>query len=41
MNLDGGRSSDLWISSRVSGGPLTSRPPWNRPVRNFLILVPR
>lgn len=41
MNLDGGRSSDLWISSRVSGGPLTSRPPWNRPVRNFLVLVPR
>ena len=41
MNLDGGRSSDLWISSRVSGGPLTSRPPWNRPVRNFLILLPR
>lgn len=41
MNLDGGRSADLWISSRVSGGPLASRPPWNRPVRNFLILVPR
>jgi hypothetical protein len=41
MNLDGGRSSDLWISSRVSGGPLNSRPPWNKPVRNFLILVPR
>lgn len=41
MNLDGGRSSDLWISSRVHGGPLTSRPPWNKPVRNFLILVPR
>lgn len=41
MNLDGGRSSDIWISSRISGGPLTSRPPWNRPVRNFLILVPR
>ena len=41
MNLDGGRSSDLWISSRVSSAPLTSRPPWNRPVRNFLILVLR
>ncbi|MEY5013015.1 MAG: hypothetical protein RLY69_730 [Verrucomicrobiota bacterium] len=41
MNLDGGRSSDLWISSRISGGPLHSRPPWNKPVRNFLILVPR
>ena len=41
VNLDGGRSADLWISSRVGGAPLTSRPPWNRPVRNFLILVPR
>lgn len=41
MNLDGGRSADLWISSRVAGGPLTSRPPWNRPVRNFLILTSR
>lgn len=41
MNLDGGRSSDLWISSQIPGGPLTSRPPWNRPVRNFLILASR
>jgi hypothetical protein len=40
LNLDGGRSSDLWISPQVSGGPLTQRPPWNRPVRNFLVLVP-
>ncbi len=39
LNLDGGRSSDLWISDRVTGGPVTRRPPWNRPVRNFLVLV--
>ena len=41
LNLDGGRSSDLWVSELVSGGPLTRRSPWNRPVRNFLILAPR
>ncbi len=39
LNLDGGRSSDLWISENVSGGPLLRRTSWNRPVRNFLILV--
>ncbi len=41
LNLDGGRSSDLWISPSVEGGPLSERPFWNKPVRNFLILVPR
>lgn len=41
LNLDGGRSADLWISSALAGGPLTQRLPWNRPVRNFLILMPR
>ncbi|MES2657890.1 MAG: phosphodiester glycosidase family protein [Verrucomicrobiota bacterium] len=41
LNLDGGRSADLWISSQVSGGPLTRRTPWNRPVRNFLVLLPK
>jgi hypothetical protein len=41
LNLDGGRSSDLWISDSIAGGPLLRRPPWNRPVRNFLILVER
>lgn len=41
LNLDGGRSSDLWISDRVAGGPVLIRPPWNRPVRNFLVLVAR
>lgn len=41
LNLDGGRSSDLWISDAVSGGPILRRTPWNRPVRNFLVLVAR
>jgi hypothetical protein len=41
LNLDGGRSADLWISGRVSGGPLTRRSAWNRPVRNFLVLLDR
>ena len=41
LNLDGGRSSDLWVSGMVAGGPVTTRPPWNRPVRNFLVLVAR
>lgn len=40
LNLDGGRSSDLWVSAGVPGGPLSRRLPWNRPVRNFLVLVP-
>lgn len=38
LNLDGGRSSELWVSGKVTGGPLKSRPLWNRPVRNFLVL---
>ena len=41
LNLDGGRSADLWISSAVPGGPLLRRAIWNRPVRNFLVLLPR
>ncbi|MEI8037619.1 MAG: phosphodiester glycosidase family protein [Verrucomicrobiota bacterium] len=41
LNLDGGRSAELWASSLLVGGPLGRRAPWNRPVRNFLILVPR
>jgi len=41
LNLDGGRSSDLWVSDRVAGGPASSRPFWNKPVRNFLVLKPR
>lgn len=38
LNLDGGRSSDLHVSSRVSGGPLTLRRWLNKPVRNYLVL---
>ena len=41
LNLDGGRSSDLWVSEAVSGGPVVRRAPWNRPVRNFLVLTKR
>lgn len=38
LNLDGGRSSDLNISSQVTGGPINLRKWWNKPVRNYLIL---
>lgn len=38
LNLDGGRSSDLWVSSSVTGVSMTIRPFWNKPVRNFLVL---
>ena len=38
LNLDGGRSSDLWVSREVQGGPLTTRRLWNRSVRNYLLL---
>ncbi len=38
LNLDGGRSSDLWVSSSVNNGPLSIRPFWNKDVRNFLVL---
>lgn len=38
LNLDGGRSSDLWVSSQITNGPTTIRPFWNKAVRNFLIL---
>jgi hypothetical protein len=41
LNLDGGRSSELWIAASVAGGPLVQRPEWNRVVRNHLVLVPR
>jgi hypothetical protein len=39
LNLDGGRSADLWVSGAIPGGPFHSRPPWNRPVRNFLVVT--
>lgn len=38
INLDGGRSSDLWISQSVKNGNKTFRAFWNKPVRNFLVL---
>lgn len=41
LNLDGGRSADLAVTAAVAGGPCLRRAPWNRPVRNFLLLVPR
>lgn len=41
LNLDGGRSSDLWAGSSLDGGPVTQRPFWNKPVRNFLVLEKR
>jgi len=41
LNLDGGRSAELWISPQILGGGSLTRPFWNKPVRNFLILKPR
>jgi len=41
LNLDGGRSTDLFISSKVPGGPVERRGFLNRPVRNFLVLTGR
>ena len=41
LNLDGGRSAELWISDKIPGGPAFTRPLWNKPVRNFLVLHPR
>jgi len=41
VNLDGGRSSDLWVGSQVSGGNKTHRGFLNKPVRNFLVVVPK
>lgn len=38
LNLDGGRSSDLWVSATLNGEAMQIRPFWNSPVRNFLIL---
>lgn len=41
VNLDGGRSSDLWASSKVPGGGKTHRGFFNKPVRNYLVLKAR
>lgn len=40
LNLDGGRSSEIWVSKQLSGGSAHTRPLWNKPVRNFLVLRP-
>ena len=39
INLDGGRSSDLWVSPSVKNGNKTFRALWNKSVRNFLLLT--
>lgn len=41
VNLDGGRSSDLWVGNQVSGGGKTHRGFLNKPVRNYLVLITR
>ncbi len=38
LNLDGGRSSELWASEQISNGPHFQRPIWNKNVRNYLVL---
>ena len=41
LNLDGGRSSDLWAGPLVSNGNKTHRSFLNKVVRNYLVLTPR
>ncbi|WP_435894273.1 phosphodiester glycosidase family protein [Oceaniferula spumae] len=41
VNLDGGRSSDLWVGGNVRGGGKSHRGFLNKPVRNYLILINR
>ena len=41
LNLDGGRSSELFVASTIEPGSVLRRPFWNSAVRNYLILVPR
>lgn len=41
INLDGGTSSDLWISPQIRGGPVSTRQAWNKPVRNYVIIRKR
>lgn len=40
LNLDGGSSAEIWFGAPL-GGPQLVRPFWNKPVRNFLVLLPR
>ncbi|MEY3394336.1 MAG: hypothetical protein RL346_572 [Verrucomicrobiota bacterium] len=39
LNLDGGRSSDLFVSSRIPQGNFQRKSLMNRPVRNYFILT--
>lgn len=41
LNLDGGSSSELWVSGRVQGGPHHASHWWLKPARNYLVLVDR
>lgn len=41
LNLDGGTSSDLWISNTITGGGISKRSFLNKPVRNYLALQKR
>lgn len=41
LNLDGGRSSDLWVGPQVPNGDKTHRSFLNKVVRNYLVLTPR
>ena len=39
VNLDGGRSSDLWAGNAIPEGNKSHRSIFNKPVRNYLVLV--
>lgn len=41
VNLDGGRSSDLWVGKQVPGGEKSHRGIFNKSVRNYIVLVDR
>lgn len=41
VNLDGGRSSELWAGPHVDRGNKSHRSFLNKPVRNYLVLIPR
>ncbi len=41
MNLDGGRSAELYVDRAIAGTPILERPLWNTSVRNYLALLPR
>jgi len=41
MNLDGGRSAEMYVDRAIAGGPVFERPLWNTSVRNYLAVLPR